>query len=75
MIATHPSLACVGSIHRRVIATMHDESAYQMTLVRMFATQRRITEARTALLRLQALNVSERLDKTLIELHGLPGLR
>ncbi|GGY15909.1 hypothetical protein GCM10008098_03780 [Rhodanobacter panaciterrae] len=52
-----------------------NEPAYQVTLVRMLVAQNRIADARTALERLQTLNIGGRLNETLTELHDLPGLR
>jgi hypothetical protein len=51
------------------------ESAYQITLVRMLASQGRLDEARVALLNLQRLDIGGSLNPSLRELHSLPGMQ
>ncbi|MEO9090582.1 MAG: hypothetical protein ABI247_09650, partial [Rhodanobacter sp.] len=57
------------------VQTSPNEPAYQMTLIRMLIAQGRTTEARTALKRLETLNIGGSLDQKLAELRNLPGLR
>jgi hypothetical protein len=52
-----------------------DEPAYRITLVRMLAAQGRKNEARAALEALQALNIGGRLNASLTQLRGLPGMK
>jgi hypothetical protein len=51
-----------------------DEPAYLITLVRMLVVQRRYSEAREALARLQQLNIGGRLDNEIHTLHVMPGM-
>ncbi len=52
-----------------------DESAYQITLIRMLAAQGRTTEANKALEQLESLNIGGRLNSSLDELRKLPNLQ
>ncbi|WP_237561461.1 hypothetical protein [Frateuria defendens] len=53
---------------REAVQASPYEPAYQITLIRMLAAQQRYGEARTAITRLQALNVGGRLDSSIANL-------
>ncbi|WEN16834.1 hypothetical protein PY254_06640 [Rhodanobacter sp. AS-Z3] len=56
------------------VAASPNEPAYQITLIRMLATQERRVEAEKALNKLANLNIGGRLDRDLANLRALPGL-
>ncbi|WP_426700424.1 hypothetical protein ACPPVV_13620 [Rhodanobacter sp. Col0626] len=60
---------------KEAVSTQPDETAYQITLIRMLAAQDEKLEAKAAMEQLETQNIGGRLDSSLRELRALPGLQ